>query len=230
MTIHKNHQFQKGKDIGVIGKITTVLLLALALTGCAHSILKGTLKEVDKGISYENLRKDAENYKGKTVLLGGVIINTENKKEGTLLEIYQTGLDCYGEPINTDVSQGRFLAMYNKFLDSEIYRSGRKVTVVGVMQGVETMKLDEIDYDYPYLMINEIHLWKEEQPPVFGPYYRDYWGSRWWDPWYQWYYPYGIYQSQPKGWYKRQNNSKTQQQQKGNTTGQKNTRRSRSEK
>jgi len=193
MTMHKNLQYQKSKCPGAIEKITSGLLLALALAGCAHSISKDLLKEVDKGISFDELRNDPDKYQGKTVLLGGVIIKTENKKDGTLLEIYQTELDYYGAPINTDVSQGRFLAMYEKFLDSEIYRDGRKVTVAGVVNGVEVKKLDEIDYHYPYLIIKEIHLWNEEQFPEYRPPHDFFWGPWGWNPWYPWYPWYDSY-------------------------------------
>ena len=195
MTIHKDLQYQNSRCLGVIGKITSGLLLAFALAGCAHSISKDLLKEVDKGIGFDELLKDPERYHGKTVLLGGVIIKTENKKDGTLFEIYQTELDYYGEPINTDVSQGRFLAMYDKFLDSEIYRDGRKVTVAGVVNGVEVKKLGEIDYHYPYLIIKEIHLWNEEQPAEYGPPYNYFWNPWWWNPWYPWYDSYWFYHS-----------------------------------
>jgi outer membrane lipoprotein len=241
--MNKNHLTNKNNFFRMIGKISIVLFLAMALTGCAHLISKETLKEVDQGIRFEDLRKNPETYKGKTVLLGGVIISTENKKDGTLLEVYQTRLNHYGEPVDTDVSQGRFLAMYDKFLDSEIFSSGREVTLAGVVQGVETRKLDEIDYDYPYIIVKEIHLLKEEQAPVYGPYYRGYWNP-WWDPWYPWDYPYSYYpysyypysykhyQPHPRYWDKRYVSPKTQQQQqpKQSTSNQKNTGKAKDEK
>jgi len=158
------------------------------LSGCAHVIPEDILQEVDTEISFAQLRRAPQDYQGKVVLLGGVIVKTVNKKEGTLLEIYQTELDREGRPINIDVSQGRFLALYEGLLDSEIYRRGRKVTIVGVVQGKEVIRLGEIDYCCPYLVVKEIHLWKEEQPQRYEPYP---WGP--WYPWYPWHDPYWCY-------------------------------------
>ena len=203
-----NNNFKKDKYFGVIKKLMGILLLILSLTGCAHIISKDILKEVDKEISFEELLKDPERYQGKTVLLGGVIVKTENKQDGTLIEIYQTELDHYGKPINTDVSDGRFLALYDEFLDSEIYRKGREVTVAGTVKGGEVIKLGEIDYNYPYLVIKEIHLWKEQDPREYGPYHRDFWYPLWWDSWYRGYDPYFFYRWYPISEDEEQDNDK----------------------
>jgi outer membrane lipoprotein len=175
--------------------IAGILLMAFSLAGCAHIISQETLKEVDREISFEQLIRDPMKFNGKTVLLGGVIVKTENRKDGTLLELYQTNLDSYGQPINADHSEGRFLAMDKRFLDSEIYRAGRKVTVAGVVTGVEVIKLGEIDYSCPYIVTKEIYLWKEQPPDRYVPRYRDYWDPYWgWGyPWYRWYSPYWPY-------------------------------------
>lgn len=167
-------------------KILPFLAAAIVLvSGCAHVISQDILQEVNTEITFTELRKAPEDYQGKVVLLGGVIVKTVSKKEGSLLEIYQTELDRRGRPINTDVSQGRFLALYEGLLDSEIYRRGRKVTIVGVVKGKEVIRLGEIDYLCAYLVVKEIHLWEEETPRAYAPYpwgFRDPW---WWYPWYR---------------------------------------------
>jgi len=200
MTINKDFQYQDTKYLfGIIRKFTSGLLLSLFLSGCAHVISEDILKGVDKEISFEELLEDPDKYQGKIVLLGGVIVKTENKQHGTILEIYQTELDSYGRPINTDVSQGRFLALYEEFLDSEIYRKGRRVTVAGVVRGVEVMKLGEIDYHYPYLLLQEIHLWKDEQRCEIASYDSGLWYPWWWDiNYYRPYYPYYFYNWYPQ--------------------------------
>lgn len=189
---------KKRKHLHFIFRAAGGLLLAVAVSGCAHIISKETLNEVDKEISFGDLIEDPAKYNGKTVLLGGVIVKTDNKKDGTLLELYQTELNSYGEPVNIDHSEGRFLALDKRFLDSEIYRAGRKVTVAGSVSGAKVIKLGETDYTCPYLLVKEMHLWKEDIYDRFGPrhpYYRDpFWGY----PWYPWYYPY-----RPYAWYNR---------------------------
>jgi outer membrane lipoprotein len=139
-----------------------VMVLGL-LSGCAHVISRGALKQVDAKITFAALLKDPNAYAGKVVLLGGVIVETVNKQEGTLLEVYETALDQEGKPVNTDVSEGRFLALYPGFLDSVIYRSGRRVTLTGIVVGARAQQLGEIQYRYPYLLVKELHLLKEEE-------------------------------------------------------------------
>jgi outer membrane lipoprotein len=165
------------------------LLVLSLLSGCAHTISRGALKEVDTKITFAALLKDPSAYAGKVVLLGGVIVNTINKEEGTLLEIYQTALDREGTPVNTDVSEGRFLALYPGFLDNEIYRPGRKVTLTGTVLGAKVQQLGEIKYQYPYLVVKELHLMKVEKYAEYPQYDVSFWGG-WWYPW-GWGYPYG---------------------------------------
>lgn len=149
------------------------------VSGCVHAISRGVLKEVDREITFAALIKDPNAYQGRMVLLGGVIVKTVNKQEGTLLEVYQTRLDREGRPTDTDRSEGRFLGLYPGFLDSEIYKQGREVTIAGTVQGEQVQLLGEIEYRYPYLIIKRLHLWVEEEPVQYEPYPRD----PWYDPW-----------------------------------------------
>ncbi len=204
MAIARNFE---DKDViygGLIGKLAGILLLGVAFVGCAHIFPKDILNQVDSEISFEALLKDPGVFKGKVVLLGGVIVKTENRKNGTLLEIYQTGMNSYGRPINTDVSQGRFLALYDGFLDSEIYSKGRKITIAGVVDGEEVMEIGEIDYHYPYLSVRELHLWEEEQPHVYYYHHGYYDNPLWYNPYYR-YYPYWLYYVEPKSEAQEQN-------------------------
>jgi outer membrane lipoprotein len=171
----------------MVRKLLFVIVVSLLLYGCAHVISRDVLKEVDRKITFTELRKNPQAFLGKVVLLGGVIVKTENKEEGTLLEIYQTALNRQGRPVQTDVSEGRFLALYEGILDSELYGKGRRVTVAGTVKGEKVMKLGEIDYHYPYLVIKEIHLWREEERRIYEPYLWEPWGPWWYDPWYPWY-------------------------------------------
>ncbi|OGP54485.1 MAG: hypothetical protein A2Y65_09260 [Deltaproteobacteria bacterium RBG_13_52_11] len=160
-------------------------MVLVFLSGCAHAISRGVLKEVDREITFSALIKAPNAYQGRVVLLGGIIVTTINKQEGTLLEVYQTRLDREGRPTNTDRSEGRFLALYQGYLDSEIYSKGRKVTIAGTVQGEKVQLLGEIEYRYPYLITKEIHLWEKEKPVQYERYPRDLWYDPW-DPWGPW--------------------------------------------
>jgi len=171
--------------------LVSLIISLMVGSGCAHVISERVLDEVNRNISFERLIKDPNSYQGQTVLLGGVIVKATHDPAGTLLEIYQTDIDWEKRPVDIDVSGGRFLALYQGFLDSEIYKKGRKVTLAAVVAGQRTLKLGEIDYSYPFLLIKEIHLWKKEPKPVCDPYLWYPWGM-WgmWGPWGPWYYPY----------------------------------------
>ena len=173
-------------------RLLLIVTAVALLWGCAPVISREILQEVNRGITFAELRKAPQAYRGEVVLLGGVIVKTVNKKEGTLLEVYQAEIDRRDKPINLDVSGGRFLALYEGLLEKEIYREGRRITIAGIVKGAQVMKLGEIDYRYPYLIIKDIHLWKKEQPIRYEPYPWGPWGP-WWYPWHPrdpWYDPY----------------------------------------
>jgi len=170
----------------IIKKSGWLAIVFLVLgAGCAHVISEGVRSEVDPSVTFEMLRRDAKAHRGKVVFLGGVIVRAVNEEDGTLLEVYQTRTDRQGRPVDLDHSAGRFLAFYPGFLDAEIYRKGRRVTLAGVVEGERVQKLGKVDYRYPLLRVREIYLWKKERAAFYPPPY-DPWGQGWWGPWSPW--------------------------------------------
>ena len=141
----------------------TFLILAIAflLSGCAHAISQELREQTDKELTAEMLFKDPEAYKGKTVILGGIIISTRNSDEGTHIEVLQTLLDYRGRPKDTDYSYGRFIFFYEEYMDAVIFSKGKAVTVGGKVSGKTTRPLGDIEYTYPLIYAREVHL--------FGP-------------------------------------------------------------
>jgi outer membrane lipoprotein len=168
---------------GMIRGSFIIGIVFLCLSACAHVIPNETLQQADRELTFSALKKAPEVHKGKAVVLGGVIVELVHKKDGSVLEVYQTAMDRRGKPVDLDSSGGRFLALYQGLLESEIYRKGRMVTIAGIVQGGKVMKLGEIDYSYPYILIKEIYLWEEEKPFRYEPYPWGFWDP-WWDPWY----------------------------------------------
>jgi outer membrane lipoprotein len=149
-------------------------------------------------LSFDRLQENPQAYQDKTVILGGVIVALEHVSEGTLLEVYQTKLDRVGEPVDLDISAGRFLALYDGFLDEEIYSKGRKVTIAGEVQGQRVRDLGQLSYRYPFLTVREIHLWKQESDyrylyPYPYPYPYGGYGHPFRTPYPSPYLPYGPY-------------------------------------
>ncbi|HXE96679.1 MAG TPA: Slp family lipoprotein [Dongiaceae bacterium] len=148
-----------------------VLLLlaatALCLAGCAPVISNQSLRSVDRGLSFAELRQDPDRHMGRHLLLAGGIAEVRNTNEGGELELVQFAADENGKITDTASSGGRFIARSSGFLDPAVYRSGLLVTLVGEVQGKKTMLLGDVVYTYPVLAIREIHLWQPEELP--GP-------------------------------------------------------------
>jgi outer membrane lipoprotein len=140
--------------------ISHYIILILLFASCAHVISDESLKTVDKTIKIEDIFTEADNYKGKIVLLGGMIINVKNDEKITYLEVLEKPIDFRGYPDDTDTSRGRFLIYYEGFLDSAIYARGKYITVVGEIMGTTVGKIDKADYRYPVIKSKELKLVK----------------------------------------------------------------------
>jgi len=166
-----------------------ILLSAGMIVSCAP-FSQEMMRHADESLTLREVQKDLQPFLGKTVLWGGVIIETTNRKEEAILQVMQTNLDYQKRPTDLDRSRGRFLVRHTGFLDPVIYRRGREITVVGEVAGKEILPLGEIQYAYPIILAKEIRLW-ERRPqvrPVYPLWY--------WDP-----YPYWWYRH-PSWWYR----------------------------
>ncbi|MBE9572672.1 MAG: Slp family lipoprotein [Proteobacteria bacterium] len=144
--------------------VCIAMAIPLLLAGCASVISQGALKEVDQTLSFEQLLENPEAYKGKTVLLGGNIIETQTLSDRTLIVVLQRPLGFRKKPSRDDVSKGRFIVFVPGFLDPAIYSPGRKVTIVGSVVGKEVRPLGEIEYTYPIIAKRELYIWPLEEP------------------------------------------------------------------
>lgn len=169
--------------------MTGVILL---LTACAQVISSEVRAKARKELTFAGVLANPEVYRGETVIWGGRIIETLNEPDKTLLRILQTPLDFMAMPEDEEASQGRFLAEIDRYLDPEVYRKGRPVTVAGKIVGARAEPLGDMEYLYPLVQVEEIHLWKQ-YPPAYGPPYPysswTWFGSPY--PWpYYYYWPY----------------------------------------
>ncbi len=77
------------------------------------------------------------------------------------------------------------MVLVEKFLDPNVYRPDREITVAGEIIGERTKPLGQVDYRYPLLLSQQIYLWREYRyayPPPYYPYFPYYpWG--YYDPW-----------------------------------------------
>ena len=171
-------------------KIYTALIgafFALMTANCAPVISKDIRDQVARDLSFKEVLQDPEAYSGELVLWGGVIIKAENQKEGTLIEVLQKPTDREGRPKAVDQSDGRFLALYDGFLDVAIYARDREVTIAGEIKEKRVLPLGDIQYAYPLILVRQLHLWpaQRKERPYPYPYPRPYGPYPWW-----WYHPF----------------------------------------
>ncbi len=142
-----------------------ILLAALLFTACAPVFPREAMDRVDQHLSFKNLQRDPDQFKGTWAMLGGDIIAVENAQDGTSIEVLQKPLDSDGRPLDTDYSEGRFLIHAVQYLDPAVYHPGRPITVIGEVTGSRIMAIDKMSYRYPLLDEKFIYLWK----PSAGP-------------------------------------------------------------
>ena len=80
-------------------------------------------------------------------------------------------LDRSEQPIGDNKFGGRFLVLYQGFLDPAIYEKGKIITVAGIIKGDKALPLGDTEYHYPYLNAREIHLWVPEEMILYYQYY-----------------------------------------------------------
>jgi len=164
--------------------------LLAGLAACAP-VSQEIRREAEASAPFTEIRKDPERFKGAVVVWGGVIIETVNRQGSTAVRVMQTALDFQGRPTDLDRSEGRFIVVVDRFLDPDIFKKGRELTVGGEIAGSETHPIGEIRYVYPVVRASELKLWEQRIP--YPPYYYDpwYWGPPYpWRPWGPWGRPY----------------------------------------
>ncbi len=142
--------------------LSVLILFALFILAASCSVISKDLRRtVREDLGFRALLEHPERYKGSTVLLGGYILETRNLPEITELVVLQAPLSFRDEPGPKDASEGRFIALHNGFLDPEIFSENRKVTVAGILTGIQTETVN--NHPHPHLVIKsrETYLWPE---------------------------------------------------------------------
>jgi len=158
-------------------RVNHIIILAAfcscALITACTAVSREIRSEAEPPMAYTRLLQEAEAYRGKTVILGGYILDINNTDTETTLKILQAPLNMTEEPKSRDISEGRFILYYSGFLDPEVYAKNRKITVAGRVLGVAIEKIGNSHIRYLEIENREIHLWPEYQtpPPIYDPWY-----------------------------------------------------------
>jgi outer membrane lipoprotein len=167
-------------------KIVFVFLASLGLISC--SVMPAAVRqEALTDVPFPTLVANAAEYIGRTVILGGYVVEVENEQDVSRIIALQAPLGFGDEPRSRDQSQGRLVIEYDGFLDPEVYQKNRKLTVAGTLLGSSSTEAGKAIYPYARVLLSTIHLW-EERPVQRDPY--------WYHPWYRYPHPF-VY---PWGW------------------------------
>jgi outer membrane lipoprotein len=148
------------------------LIVGILLTGCASQRIVPESMEslVDRTVVFRNVLASPESYKGRVLVLGGVVLNAKRLQDGTQIELLQLPLGDWEEPsFDRQQSQGRFLALQQEFLDPATLVEGTRVTIVGEVSGAKTDRLDDVAYRYPTLIVKHLHVWPVQSYSQWQP-------------------------------------------------------------
>lgn len=143
--------------------------LMVWIVGCGAGISRQVRSQVTYSGTFTQLQQNPEQQIGATVILGGRIIKTEVRDNGTDLVVLQLNLDSSDRPKNDDQSKGRFLILSAQFLDPALYPDGTLITVVGKVTGSQEKLIGQMPYRYPAIDPLEIKKWPKQtdQSPRF---------------------------------------------------------------
>jgi outer membrane lipoprotein len=137
--------------------LKVLLTLALAAATVSCSVISREIRaEAEPRVAFGALLENPDAFRGRTVILGGYILDVRVDGERNLLRVLQAPLIMRDEPAVRSDSQGRFCLVQRGFLEPEIFRPGRKITVAGNVMGMEPTSHG------PCLTLEarEIHLWQ----------------------------------------------------------------------
>ena len=129
-------------------------------------------KGLDPMITFLQIYQDPDQYKGKSILVGGVISGVRNYPQKTEIEIIQKPLNNNKIPVKTAYSGGKFFAFYDGYLDRLIYSQGQLITIAGIIKGKKITKRVGSSYIYPVIMIQFHRLWPSQEPYFYSPWFQ----------------------------------------------------------
>lgn len=182
----------KMRLIKFIVRSCCIFVIALA-TACSSHIPPEIKQSPDGAPSVAQVHQATNNYISKKVRWGGIILNTENKVNSSWLTILAYPLSDHGEPLTSDQSPGRFIAIVDNFLEPLIYKKDRKITVVGKLLRTATIKVGGFPYAYPVVQVEQHYLWPVQPDLSDHDHYPYWWSDPWYDPYYPWHSPYYPY-------------------------------------
>jgi len=143
-----------------------LISLLLGAVACAPVFAPDVRSQVDPTLSYAELAASPASHIGRIVLLAGTIVDVTNLQDSTRLTLLQYPTGRRSQPRTHRPSGGRFLLLTPGYLEAEVYRPGRALSVIGEVTGQQDLPLGEATYSYPVIAPKELHLWPEGEGQI----------------------------------------------------------------
>ncbi len=184
-----------------INELLLIISITLSLSSCTSVISRQMRDEALPALPLKTLVENVQDYQGKTVILGGYILGTENSPGLSTIWVLQTPLDAWETPIEKDKSEGRLVVTSQDFLDPKVFQPDRQITVAGTIEGLSQANTGLCIFPCLKLSSREIYLWPEITDYDYflyeEPYY--YYPDSGYDRfWYPYYYRYPYYYPHPR--------------------------------
>lgn len=175
--------------------IASAFVLSL-VTAC--SLTPKTLDFEQENVSFERVAQAPDMFVGTPVRWGGIVARIENLEKATLVEIVNLPLDSRARPVASQTTSGRFIARIQGFIDPMIYKQGKEITIVGILNDPMPGKIGKHSVNFPVVDSTGHHLWEQRRThhhistfSTWDPFWFGHVGYRWRYPYYG--YPYYNY-------------------------------------
>src|SRR5579884_2970281 len=131
-------------------------IMLILTTGCtASAVIPDAMDaQIDKTVTFAELRQDPDRYRGHVVALGGKVLSVVPGEHESRLEILQLPLDDFHLPrAPLSASEGRFEATEKRFVDPALFPEGTRVTLVGEVVGSREDQIGSVRSIYPVIAI-----------------------------------------------------------------------------
>ncbi|MDJ0831981.1 MAG: Slp family lipoprotein [Gammaproteobacteria bacterium] len=139
-------------------RILLLPLLSLLVIGCASTPVFDT-RQVDTGLTPQQVIDTPSANIGDPVLWGGIILNTRNLGADSLVEVLAFPLDSAQRPKTGTRALGRFMIRYQGLLEPTAYSQGRRLTVLGEIKEIQQLRDGDSDSPQPVVLSQQLQLW-----------------------------------------------------------------------
>jgi outer membrane lipoprotein len=149
------------------------LLIGASIWGlvasCAAGIPPQMAEQVSWNLSFTELRRQPEAYRGRVVALGGIVTHIEATDEGYRLIVNEVPFEATSQyrPAVDQLPRGRFIVLIPRQSFPSDLRPGAETTVVGEILGQATAPEAGVNAGEPVLDARYVRMWGPSWWPRF---------------------------------------------------------------